>query len=458
MSSLVENYLITQRIDDTKKDVRSISVQVAPYLVQSDATEMYNIVSQSSQDLGGRMLVLNDSGIVQTDSFSAMNGMHRTENEVYDILYGKNSTSYGFHKIPDNSGDGYFWAIYCTASVINNGKTIGVVLYSSSIQNVVQETENLRLQMLWIYLIACVIIFLCSMFMTNIVTKPVQQLTNAAIKISNGDLGSRTHIKGRNELAELGRTFNMMSDRLQNMDKQRSEFVSDASHELKTPLASMKILVESLLYQDHVDEGVYKEFLADINGEIDRLTGLITDLLLLSKMDEESMGLNVERIDLVSLVKKSVNALLPIASMRKITVDLETPDDLVMECDALKVRQALNNLIENAIKYSYDNGYVDVRVKRIGQEAQVTIADKGVGMDTEHLVHIFERFYRVDKARARDTGGTGLGLYIVRRIALLHGGRVEVSSKDGIGSTFTLVLPVNQPKPMLPDRKMGDKQ
>ncbi len=110
--------------------------------------------------------------------------------------------------------------------MINNGKIIGVVLYSSSIQDVVLETEKLRVQMLWIYLIACVITFLCSMFMTNIVTRPVQELTNVAIKISSGDLGSRASIKGKNELAELGQTFNMMCDRLQNIDKQRSEFVS----------------------------------------------------------------------------------------------------------------------------------------------------------------------------------------------------------------------------------------
>jgi signal transduction histidine kinase len=110
-------------------------------------------------------------------------------------------------------------------------------------------------------------------------------------------------------------------------------------------------------------------------------------------------------------------------------VELDTPEDMMIDCDPLKLRQALNNLIENAIKYSYDKGHVAVRVRKIGQEAHISIEDKGVGMDQEHLSHIFERFYRVDKARARGTGGTGLGLYIVRRIALLHGGRVEVYSK-----------------------------
>jgi len=450
VSSLFERYLVNQRIEDMKKDVSSIAVQIAPYLRQYDATEMYNIVANSSKDIGGRMLVLSESGIVQTDSFSALNGLRRDEREVNDILYGRKSASHGFHKIYEDNGDGFFWALFCTSPVISNGKTIGVVLYSKSIQDVVTATQDLRMDMFLIYILACLVIFVSSMVLTSYITRPVRQLTNVAMKISSGDLGSRAAIKGRSEIAELGETFNMMCDRLQNIDKQRSEFVSDASHELKTPLASMKILVESLLYQDNVSEKVYKEFLSDINGEIDRLNSLITDLLLLSKMDEDSMVINSEKADLTQIVEKCVNSLRPIAEKRDIEVKFQAIDNIEIECDPLKLRQALNNLIENAIKYSRDGGHVAVAIRKTGHEARVEITDDGVGMSREHLSHIFERFYRVDKARSRDTGGTGLGLYIVRRIALMHGGRVDVVSEEGRGSTFTLVLPVSQGRAELP--------
>ncbi len=443
VSSIVSNYMLDQRMRDQLKRVSSISVQAAPYLEQADATELYNIVTKSYKDIGGRMLILNDSGIVQTDSFSELNGIRLSLNEIDDILYGQNASSFGYHKIEEQPGGASFWALYCAAPIISNGSVIGVVLYSSYIQDVVDAMEGLQIRMLWIYVLACVIIIISSMILTRFITKPVKQLTDVALKISAGDLKSRAKIKGKSEIAELGQTFNMMCDRLQNIDQQRSEFVSDASHELKTPLASMKILVESLLYQDHVQEEVYKEFLSDINGEIDRLNSLITDLLLLSKMDSDILAINIERVLVKGLINKCVAALKPIAHKRGVTVRMHMADEsLEVSCDPLKLRQAVNNLIENAIKYSKENGHVDISVARQGQELSISIEDDGVGMKEEHLHHIFERFYRVDKARSRETGGTGLGLHIVRRIALMHGGRVEVTSREGVGSKFTLILPL----------------
>ena len=187
-------------------------------------------------------------------------------------------------------------------------------------------------------------------------------------------------------------------------------------------------------------------FFACIAGfYIDRIrNSLITDLLLLSKMDSDIMAINLETINLSSLVNKCVEALRPIAQMRDIRITENLESGLEIECDPLKLRQALNNLIENAIKYTQDGGHVQVSSKRRGNEVAVQIEDDGIGMSEEHLQHIFERFYRVDKARSRETGGTGLGLHIVRRIALMHNGRVEVESAEGQGSKFTLILPVTQ--------------
>ncbi|BDF58322.1 hypothetical protein CE91St36_11390 [Christensenellaceae bacterium] len=444
VSSMVENYLVKRYLQDAETSANRTAVQIAPYLSDSDANSMYNIVVSNGNDMGGRLLVLNSSGIVQTDSFSSLNGVKLNEREVNDVLYGQNSSSYGFHLIDDSTTDDSFWSVYYTSSIIHNGKIIGAVLYSSSITDVVKATSLLQSQTLIIFILACGVIIISSMLSTNWITNPINKLTDVAVKISAGDLKQRARIKGKGEIAELGQTFDMMCDKIQNLDKQRSEFVSDASHELKTPLASMKILVESLLYQDNVPEEVYKDFLSDINGEIDRLNSLITDLLLLSKMDSDIMAINLETINLSSLVNKCVEALRPIAQMRDIRITENLESGLEIECDPLKLRQALNNLIENAIKYTQDGGHVQVSSKRRGNEVAVQIEDDGIGMSEEHLQHIFERFYRVDKARSRETGGTGLGLHIVRRIALMHNGRVEVESAEGQGSKFTLILPVTQ--------------
>jgi len=443
VSSLVESRLVNDRIIAQKKSTSNIAVQIAPYLAESDAGSIYDIISRNGSELGGRFLVLSSSGIVQVDSFSQFNGRRLYEREINDILYRYNDSAHGFHKVQGGSG-GTFWTLYTTSSIISNGEIVGVLLYSASISDVMRITDTLGMQLLWMYAFACVVVVLASIFFTGLITKPVKELTNVAMKISAGDWSQRAHIQGKSEMAELGDTFNMMCDRLQHIDEQRSQFVSDASHELKTPLASMKILVESMLYQDDVPDEVYKEFLGDINGEIDRLSNLITDLLLLSKMDNDTSLVQLEKVNLSELTEKCFRALMPLAEKKRIELLITATEGVETEGDPLKLRQAIYNLMDNAIKYTPEGGRVEVTVKREGAEAKVEIRDNGLGIGEKHLSHIFEQFYRVDRARARDTGGTGLGLHIVRRIALMHGGRVTVDSKEGAGSTFTLILPLTQ--------------
>lgn len=440
VSSLVEDYFVNQRINSQITNVNKISVLVAPYLESSDANSLYSSLSSSGKDIGGRLLVLNNSGIVQADSFSAMNGLFLNYREVNDVLQGNKSLSYGFHKISNGGND--FWAIYYTSGIRAEGQNIGVLVYSTSIQDVTDTLDRLKQQIVWIYLSACVVIVIVSLFSTNIIINPVKNMRETAAKISRGDLSQRVVVHGKSEIAELGHTFNQMCDRIQDVDEQRSEFVSNASHELKTPLASMKILVESLLFQQNVDKNIYNEFLGDINNEIDRMSNLINDLLLLSKMDSDIVTMQIKKYSLIKVIQESLDALRPIINTRHIKLNFYAANDIEAEFDKIKILQAIGNLIENAVKYSRTNGYVKIFLTKAGEEACVTVEDNGVGIAPEHLNHIFERFYRVDKARSRDTGGTGLGLHIVRKIALMHGGRVEVESIEKMGSKFMLYLPI----------------
>ena len=283
---------------------------------------------------------------------------------------------------------------------------------------------------------------LFSLVFSGYIAKPIKELKTVAVSISKGNLRQRIKVTGKNEISELAGTFNTMSEKLENTDRKRSEFVSNASHELKTPLSSMKILIESLLYQDGVDEKIYKEFLTDINGEIDRLNQIISGLLTLAKTDSEAEALVLDTILLSELVYKSVSALKPIAKDKGVKLDYHVSNDLEIECDALKVMQAVINLVENAIKYTDKGGHVRVTLQRSGQNAAIVVKDNGCGISQEDIGHLFDRFYRVDYARARDTGGSGLGLHISRKIALLHGGNIDVKSVEGKGSVFTLYLPL----------------
>ncbi len=441
ISYLAEDYLVNIRVRDQLKNTSNVAVRMAPYMSSANAKKMYELAEQSSKEFGGRFLVLNESGIVQIDSFSVLNGQKLAHKEISDVLLGTSNTSYGFHKIDDSTGEP-FYAVYYTAAMVSESETIGAVLYSADIQDVVDLTQEFVNIVFLIVVAASLLVLIISVVFSGYITRPINELKSVALSISRGNLHQRIFVSGRNEMAALADTFNTMSEKLENMDQKRSEFVSNASHELKTPLSSMKILIESLLYQDGVDEKIYKEFLGDINNEIDRLTDVISGLLSLAKTDSETKALKIEKILLSELINKTVNALKPIAYERDVTLIYTVNNDLEVYCDAVKVMQAVMNLVDNAIKYSERGGHVWVSLQKSGANAAIEIKDDGCGIPESELPHLFDRFYRVDKARARETGGSGLGLYIARTIALLHGGSIEVQSEEGLGSVFTLYLPI----------------
>ena len=437
---LAEDYLVGLRVREQLKYTNQVAVSMARHLYSGNSKRMFDLSEESSQRYGGRFLVLNKSGIVQTDSFSILGGQKLEHKEVSDVLLGPADTSYGFYKVYD--GDDEFFAVYYTAAIVHDSQTIGAVLYAADIQDVVDLTQEFLSIVVLIALGACIILMGLCIVVSGFITRPINELKSVAISISRGNLHQRIKVNGKNEMAALANTFNTMSEKLENLDQKRSEFVSNASHELKTPLSSMKILIESLLYQDGVDEKTYKEFLSDINMEIDRLNEIISGLLLLAKTDSETEALHLDKILLSELLYKSVNALKPIAKEKNITLSYTVLSDLVIECDALKVMQAVINLVENAIKYTDSGGKVSVTLQKFGTKAAIAVRDNGCGIPHGEIEHLFDRFYRVDKARARGTGGSGLGLHIARKIALLHGGSIDVQSVEGEGSVFTLYLPL----------------
>jgi len=261
-------------------------------------------------------------------------------------------------------------------------------------------------------------------------------------KMSEGYLSQRVEVIGNDEFSTLCAAFNDMSDKLEQIEQNREEFVSNVSHELKTPLSAVKVLAESILFQENVAPCTYKEFLHDIISETDRMDNIVNDLLTLVKLDQTVMGLNISSVDLSDLIDGIIKRLGPLATKKKISLVKEGLDSLEAKVDEVKLILAISNLVENGIKYTEEEGIVKIILDADHQNAFIKIVDTGIGIEEGEQSKIFTRFYRVDKMRDRGTGGTGLGLSITHSTVLLHGGSVRVISKEDEGSTFIVRLPL----------------
>ena len=250
-------------------------------------------------------------------------------------------------------------------------------------------------------------------------------------------------MSGFSEMESIAESFNQMISRMKHLEDSRQEFVSNVSHELKTPITSMKVLADSLLQQEGVPAELYREFLVDIADEIERENKIINDLLSLVKMDKKSGEMHIENVNINDLLEQIMKRLRPIAAKRDIELVFESFRPVIAEVDEVKISLVFSNLIENAIKYNHDEGWVRVSLNADHKFFYVKIADSGIGIPEDAQNAIFERFYRVDKARSRESGGTGLGLSITRNAILMHRGAIKVYSKENEGTTFTVRIPLN---------------
>ena len=222
--------------------------------------------------------------------------------------------------------------------------------------------------------------------------------------------------------------------KLKNLDRSRQEFVSNVSHELKTPLTSIRVLADSLMGMESAPAELYQEFMQDITVEIDRENKIITDLLSLVKLDKKAADLNIAEVDINEMLENILKRLNPIASVKHVELVLESFRPVVAEIDEVKLSLAFSNLIEN--------GYVHVKLDADHKYFFVTVTDSGIGIPEESIDKIFERFYRVDKSHSREIGGTGLGLAITRSAIVMHRGAIKVKSEEHKGTTFSVRIPL----------------
>lgn len=398
-------------------------------------------IVEYAKQINARILFTNIDGRVIVDSAPSKEFEGKSIKMYPDIkeaLSGKSSTS--IHNI---SGVG--WAMYTAVPVISKNNVVGAILISSSIDNVIDLLNSIKYRMIYTFSGIGVLVGFLSLLVASFITNPLKRLTEAANILSQGKLDYKVDVKSKDEIGKLANAFNKMSYSLMKIDEERKRFVSDASHELKTPLASVKALIESLINSRSQDIAFYKEILHDVNGEIDRMTRLVNDLLELARLDKIKSP-RIKRVEVSEVISDVIDSLAPLAESKNVNLTFNGKEKVFAEVDPDRFYRMAYNIVENGIKYTYEGGNVLVGLDEDEDNIYLAISDNGIGISEEVLPKIFDRFARGDTARSKKNGGFGLGLAIAKEIIDMHEGKVTVESKVGEGTTFKIVLPKRKNK------------
>ena len=391
-----------------------------------------SILTQMDSMTVSRLLVTDRAGAVLYDSKEVSLGTYALLPEVLRALEGNNVFTWHYH-------DGAMTSRAATP-IVSYGSILGCVYISEYDTEQGAVIKTLQTTILQITFLLEVAIIIFALFFSGTFSRRLRKIMSSMRIIQDGNFSHKVDLGGNDELSILGREFNVLTERLQTSEQKRHRFVSDASHELKTPLASIKLLTDSILQND-MDMDTVKEFVGDIGNEADRLNRTTAKLLSLTKVDSRE-EIESEIIYMEPTIRRVTRMLTPMANEVNVQIELDLQQDapvLLLEDD---LYQIVFNLMENGIKYNTDGGTLCVKLMRQEETASLIISDSGMGIPDDAVGHIFERFYRVDKARSRATGGSGLGLAIVRAIIYRNRGDIAVDSAVGKGSTFTVSFPV----------------
>lgn len=401
----------------------------------------------------GRIVIVNKDFRIVKDTFNIAEGKINVAEEVLRCFRGENTSKY-------IEGKNYIIQTTPIYAGPDNKDIEGVILVTSSTEGEFNILNNTSEQMLMLEITIFAAVFGLSIIIAVMLTRPFKNLREDLQKISEGDMDQELHINQYTATRDISDTINATYAKLRALDQSRDEFVANVSHELKTPITSIRVLADSINSMEEAPVELYQEFMKDISDEIDREAKIIDDLLSLVKLDKAADTLNTEQVDINALLEQILKRIKPIALKRNIEVTLESIRDVVAEVDETKLSLALNNLVENAVKYNNEKGWVKVVLDADHKFFYVKVSDSGVGIPEEFQDMVFERFYRVDKARSRETGGTGLGLAITKNIILRHKGIIKVTSKEGEGSTFSIRIPlkyIKEEKPNVMGKQRGEK-
>jgi len=398
----------------------------------------YSTVSGVVEQLGSlsmtRLIITDQFGAAIYDSLQEgpVEGRYVLLPEIVTALERMDVFSWHYHDGAMRSG--------AATPVVSNGTLIGCVYMMEYDTEQGALIKNLQNNIFSITLVLELLVIIYSLVFSRFFSNRLRRILHSIRIIQGGDYSQKVVLRGRDELTFLADEFNELTEKLQASEDRRRQFVSDASHELKTPLASIKLLSDSILQND-MDMETVREFVGDIGKEADRLNRMSQKLLSLSRVESQLDG-DYEIVYMTPTMQRVERMLSGIARKNQIRLKLELEEDspiLILEDD---LYQITFNLVENGIKYNVPGGSLTIALSREEDMAVMRITDTGVGIPEDSLEQIFERFYRVDKARSRKSGGSGLGLAIVRTMVERNGGTITVESTVGVGTTFTVRFPV----------------
>ncbi len=382
----------------------------------------------------GRLMVIDRNFRVAKDTYDLDTGKISVSGEVMSCFAeGRGTTLY------DQNNE----YIELTTPITNeNNEVTGVLLASISTNEIVQNCRYLEQRALIVIILLSVIVLVAGALFAELLVRPFKDVTSAIEDVTDGFEDQAISVRAYAETEQITEAFNKMLKRVRAVDNSRQEFVSNVSHELKTPLASMKVLADSINGQEDVPIEIYREFMSDITNEIDRETDIINDLLSLVRMDKKAATMKVARTNITELLENVVKTIRPLGLKKEVTITVKESKEVFAEVDATKLSLAISNLIENAVKYNKEQGAVEVSLKDDRKYFYLTVSDTGIGIPEDQKEMIFERFYRVDKSHSNKIEGNGLGLAITKSAISLHRGSIRVESKAGEGTTFRVRIPL----------------
>lgn len=384
--------------------------------------------------LNGRLLVIDKDFRVVKDTYGQLDGLYYMSKNVLNAMNGEEK--------PPEVLENQYMEVIVPIKEEDDNTTSGIMLVNVSTRDINEMTEYIDSTLKIFFSIAIIVAIVVAVILSVLFTRDFKTLDKSLKYIAAGHVDESIPIVGYAEFRKVIERFNGILNKMQILENSRQEFVSNVSHELKTPITSIKILADSLVGQENVPVELYQEFMSDIVDEIDRENKIINDLLSLVKMDKTVSNLNIQSVNVNDMLEAILKRLRPLAKKRNIEITFETFRPVNAEIDEVKLTLAFSNLIENAIKYNYDNGWIRVSLNADHKFFYVKVQDGGIGIPQESQQQVFERFYRVDKARSRETGGSGLGLAITRNAILMHKGAVKLYSKEGEGTLFTVRIPL----------------
>lgn len=434
--SAYEKRAVDTRTVDITSQAKLLATQIVAnnYLQDTSSKNITTQLDQLSTIYDGRVMLIDSSFTIVKDTYAL--------DEQKTILAEEVMQAYNGETVQKYDADNRYIEMTLPMHDESGKNVIGVMLVSVSTDSIAATLAILKQYALMIQFLIAVIVVIAGFAVSTALVRPFRRLTKSIKDVQDGYEADFISVTSYSETETISAACDEMLRRLQTLDESRQEFVSNVSHELKTPLTSMKVLADSLMGQEDIPVELYREFMTDIGAEIDRENKIINDLLSLVKMDKSAGNINITSVQINELLERIMKRLRPIAQKQNVELVMESFRPVVAEVDEVKLTLALTNLIENAIKYNNPDGWVHVSLNADHQNFFVTVEDNGIGIPKEAQNRIFERFYRVDKSHSREIGGTGLGLAIARNAIIMHRGAIKVHSMEGEGTTFTVRIPL----------------